>query len=414
MIDVAIVGAGAAGLGAAGRLAEAGRSCVLLEARDRVGGRTHTVETAEGWPVDRGGHWLHSPSLNPLVGVAEARGYRVDRCEQVWAQEWARQVLGPRYAAYEADWQRLHDGIEAVGESGPDRAISELLPADAPFRPAIGAAIGWIWGGSLEDISAVDYLRSQETMENWRLPVGYGRFVAGLAEGCDLRLGHGVERLERRPGGVRLSGRWGSLEAAAAIVAVPVSLLQAGRIAFEPGLPVAVERAAEGLRLGSDNKIYFRFPTEPDRDPFGGRRDFQTNSNFDSLRAAHIHVAPFGRGFVEVYVGGPLSRELEAAGEAAMYAYGREALAECFGSAVTRDLEPLLTTAWDSDPYSLGAYSYALPGRADDRRTLAEPLDERLVLAGEHTHESFPACVHGAWLSGRRAAEQLLESVPAA
>lgn len=63
MIDVAIVGAGAAGLGAAGRLAEAGRSCLVLEARDRIGGRAHTVETAEGWPIDKGCHWLHSLSL---------------------------------------------------------------------------------------------------------------------------------------------------------------------------------------------------------------------------------------------------------------------------------------------------------------------------------------------------------------
>lgn len=408
MIDVAIVGAGAAGLGAAGRLAEAGRSCVLLEARERVGGRAHTVETAEGWPIDRGCHWLHSPSLNPLVGLAEARGFAVDRCRQVWAQAWARQVLGPRYADYEAAWERLHAGTAQAEALGRDRPLAALLPEALPFRPAVAAAIGWIWGGPLEEVSAIDTQRSQETMENWRLPVGYGRFVADLGRGLSTRLGHAVERIERRPGGLRLSVPWGSLEAAAAIVAVPLSLLQLGRIAFEPGLPAAVEQALEGLRLGSDNKIYFRFPEEPARDPFGGRRDFQTNSNFDSERAAHIHVAPFGRALVEVYVGGRLSRELAAAGEQASYAYGREALAECFGSAVTRHLEPVLATAWDSDPFSLGAYSYALPGRADDRRTLAEPLDERLVLAGEHTHDLYPACAHGAWLSGRRAAEQLL------
>jgi monoamine oxidase len=410
VIDVAIVGAGAAGLGAAGRLAEAGRSCLVLEARDRIGGRAHTVETAEGWPIDKGCHWLHSPSLNPLVAVAEARGFAVDRCRQVWAQEWSRQVLGPRHADYEAAWERLHEGTAQAEALGRDRSLGELLPEALPFRPAVAAAVGWIWGGPLEEISAIDTVRARETMENWRLSVGYGRFIADLGRDLSLRLGHAVERIERRRGGVRLSGAWGSLEAAAAIVAVPLSLLQAGRIGFEPGLPASVERALGGLRLGSDNKVYFRFPEEPARDPFGGRRDFQTNSNYDSERAAHIHVAPFGRALVEVYVGGQLSRELAAAGEQALYAYGREALAECFGGAVTRDLEPVLATDWDGDPFSLGAYSYALPGRADDRRTLAEPLDERLVLAGEHTHDVFPACAHGAWLSGRRAAEQLLKA----
>lgn len=414
MIDVAIVGAGAAGLGAAMRLAEAGRSCLLLEARERVGGRAHAVHTAEGWPIDKGCHWLHSASRNPFVELAEQRGFAVDRCDQRWALPWAERVLGARYADYEADWERLHAGAERALAEGRDRSLAEALGPEAPFAPTIAASVGWIWGGPLGEVSAIDHARAVETFENWRLPAGYGSFVADLARDLPLRLGHAVERIERRAGALQLSGAWGSLEAQAAIVAVPLSLLQAGRIAFEPGLPAAVERALEGLRLGSDNKIYFRFPDEPARDPFGGRRDFQTNSNFDSERAAHIHVAPFGRALVEVYVGGRLSRELAAAGPEAMTAYGREALVECFGGGVERHLEPLLTTDWDSDPFSLGAYSYALPGRADDRQVLAEPLDERLVLAGEHTSPGEPACAHGAWRSGRRAAEQLLAAALAA
>ncbi|MEX0760770.1 MAG: NAD(P)/FAD-dependent oxidoreductase, partial [Tistlia sp.] len=383
--------------------------CLLLEARERVGGRAHTVATAEGWPIDTGCHWLHSASENPFVALAERRGFAVDRCTQVWAEDWARKVLGPRWPALEADWERLEAAAQAAA-SGEDLSLAEALPADASFQPFIAAAIGWIWGGPLEEISATDHHRSRETRENWRLEGGYGRFVADLAGDLPLRLGHAVERLERRPGGVRLSGAWGSLEAAAAIVAVPLSILQEGRLRFEPGLPAATVRALEGLRLGSDNKIYFRFPGDPARDPFGGARDFQTNSRFDSDRAAHIQVAPFGRELVEVYVGGSHSRALAAAGEEALFAQGREALVDCFGSGVARHLEPLLATRWDSEPFALGAYSYALPGRADDRRTLAEPLDERLVLAGEHTNDLFPACAHGAWLSGRRAAEQLLEA----
>ncbi|SMF10062.1 monoamine oxidase [Tistlia consotensis] len=413
-VDVAIVGAGAAGLGAAGRLAEAGRSVVVLEARDRVGGRAHVVQTAEGWPIDKGCHWLHSASKNPFVALAERRGFAVDRCEQLWARDWTRKVLGEAAYELEATWEELFEAAEAAERSGRDASLSALLPDGARFKPHVAAAIGWIWGGALDAVSATDHVRSLETMENWRLPAGYGSFVADLATDLPVELGRAVERLERLPSGVRLSGAWGSLEAAAAIVAVPLSILQQGRIAFAPGLPAAQAAALEGLRLGSDNKIYFRFPTEPGRDPFGGERDFQTNSRYDSERAAHIHVAPFGRALVEVYVGGPLSRELEAAGSGAMVAYGREALAECFGSRVGPDLEPVLTTGWDADPFSLGAYSHALPGRADDRRTLAARFDERLALAGEHTNDVFPACAHGAWLSGRRAAEQLLESVPAA
>lgn len=413
-VEVAIVGAGAAGLGAAGRLAEAGRSCLVLEARERVGGRAHTILTEEGWPLDQGCHWLHSASENPFVALAERRGFAVDRCRQLWADQWTRKVLGVRMAALRADWERLEAAAERAAAEGRDLSLAATLPEDAPFKAFIGSAIGWIWGAPLDEVSAIDHFRSRETLENWRLAAGYGSFVADLARDLPVRLGHAVERIERLPAGVRLSGTWGSLEAGAAIVALPLSLLQQGRVVFDPALPAEVERALEGLRLGSDNKAWFRFPEDPARDPFGGERDFQTNSRYDSERAAHIHVAPFGRPLVEVYVGGRLSRELEAAGPEAMLAHGREALTDCFGSAAGRHLTPLGTTGWDADPFSLGAYSYALPGHADDRRALAEPLDERLVLAGEHTHDTFPACAHGAWLSGRRAAEQLLGAALAA
>ena len=122
-------------------------------------------------------------------------------------------------------------------------------------------------------------------------------------------------------------------------------------------------------------------------------------------------VRPLDRPAIYCFFGGRFAARLEAEGEGAMFSHAVGELTRLFGSDVRRQLAPLAATAWRRDPWARGSYSYALPGHADDRAVLAEPVDDRLFFAGEATSPNFFSTAHGAWLSGIAAAEAALASL---
>jgi monoamine oxidase len=174
--DVVVIGAGAAGVGAGRALAEAGSRFVVLEARDRIGGRAWTVDSGRGHPIDLGCEWLHSADINPLVPLAREVGVEVDEHAAVWASKWIEAQLGAAaYADYRAAVEALYDGAAALAEAdGPDVPWSDFLEPGSRWRAPLDAVCGWITGVRLDQVSAVDAGRNQETMVNWRLPGGYG------------------------------------------------------------------------------------------------------------------------------------------------------------------------------------------------------------------------------------------------
>jgi monoamine oxidase len=401
--DVVIIGAGAAGIAAGRRLIEAGLRIVIVEARDRIGGRAHTVATEAG-PVDLGCEWLHSADRNPFTAIAQGFGLALDERLPDWGTRLRR--LGAS-GAEEADWYRarneFHSRLDAAGAAAEDAAASTLLPPGGRWNALLDAISTWANGAELARISIKDYASYADSGVNWRVRDGFGMLIARIDDGLPVALGNPVSQIDHRGRAILVETPRGSLRARAVLVTVPPTLLAAETIRFTPRLPDDKLAAAHGLPLGLANKLFLALDgTPPDLPPNGhvlGARDRVATGSYE--------LRPHGRAIVAAYFGGVLARELELAGAAAMASFAVEELVAIFGTALRSQLRRLASSAWHGDPFARGSYSHALPGHAGDRASLARPIDHRVFFAGEACILGDFSTAHGAYRSGRAAAEQI-------
>jgi monoamine oxidase len=406
-VDIAVVGAGAAGIGAARRLVDKGSVSVLvLEARDRVGGRVHTIEPA-GFPLDRGAEWLHSADRNPLSPMARDLGFSIHRRPPEWTTRLRRS--GATIEA-EADWIAIREAQgwarrKAAAEPS-DRPLASLLPPIGRWNELLDATSTWGNGAELDRVSVKDYVRYEDSGVNWRLREGYGRLFERLAEGLPIARDAAVSRIDHGGRAIRLETTRGTVTARRIIVTVPTSIIAAEVLRFDPPLPDKLAAAA-GLPLGVDDKLFIALSgslpgVEPDIYLVGSTTSRETMS---------YQVRPLDRPAIYCFFGGRFAAALEREGEEAMFSFAAGELTRMFGNNIRGQLAPLASTAWQRDPWARGSYSYALPGHAEDRATLAASVDNRLFFAGEATSPNFFSTAHGAYLSGLTAAEAALATV---
>jgi monoamine oxidase len=402
--DVVIVGGGAAGVGAARRLASSGLATLLVEASPRIGGRARTIEVA-GIAVDLGCGWLHSAERNPWVGIAEASGFTVDRSPPTWGEQFRDLGFTPaEQEAADAARAAWRERLPAV----PLDSAGDALEPGGAWNAYLQAMSGYVSGARLERISAADYRAYEEasTRRNWRVPAGYGPLVAAsLPATVAVRLATPVEAIEGGRAGVTLATRGGGLTARGAIVTVSTSVL-AGDALRLPAALDAWRHAAAGLPLGQNEKLFLEtvgpHPFEPETHVLGDPRDARTGT---------YHIRPFGRPVIEGFFGGDGAAIVAREGPMAGFAYATDQLAALFGEDVRRRLRPLAASDWTRTAHVGGAYSYALPGRVAERAALARPFEERLFFAGEATHASDFSTAHGGYLSGVRAAEEAIAAL---
>ncbi len=401
-IDVAVIGAGAAGLAAARRLRERGINALVLEARPRIGGRAHTVITSTGHAVDLGCGWLHSADRNPWVPIARGLGFEIDETLPGWGSRFIR--MGYSEADQE-DWFRTREAFyqrleAAAGE--PDRPASSLLEPGNRWNAMLDAVSTFANGVELDRLSAHDYNRYDSTDVNWRVREGYGALVTRFGAALPVRLATAVRRVDWSGRVVALATDAGTLRAKAIILTVPPSVIAAEGIDFTPALPPEKLAAAHGLPLGADNKLFFALSGEwAEIGP-----NWHVLGSTQRTRTAVYQLNAMGKPIVEMFVGGELARGLEAAGQAAMAQFGIDELAEVFGNRIRSALKPLVSSAWVRDPYARGSYSFALPGHADDRAIWAAPIDDRIFFAGEAASARDFSTTHGAYLTGLEAADR--------
>jgi len=412
-IDIAIIGAGAAGL-AAGKTCQAlGRSFVVLEAKDRVGGRAHTDTRTFNTPWDRGGHWLHSASLNPLTKLADELGFDYLKRQSFamrrlhlggdWADDAARTECA---AALAADFARS----DALGAAGKDVAALEAFDTGGRWYRITHHDMEAICARPPKDVSALDYYRYGDTEENWPVVKGYGALVAACGAGVPVSLSTAVSEVDWSGAGVALVTPRGTVKARAAIITVSTNVLASGVIKFTRPLPVEMQHALGMIPTGLANKVAVQFS----RDVFGlpdTSYAYMMDERDAARRAMSIQIRPFGQELAIAYLGGDHAVEMEAAGDEAAFAETRAALADMFGSDILRHVVKMEATHWGADPHTMGAYSCALPGGADLRDRLRDPVEGKVFLAGEATHAMWFSTVHGAWESGIAAAERAAKSL---
>jgi monoamine oxidase len=402
MIDLAIVGGGAAGIAAAREARDRGLKCMILEASNTVGGRACTAEW-RGQALDLGATWLHSASRNPLGALAEQIGFDIDRSPVPWRKQFKN--LGFSQEEQAQSWEVMEAFAERLRSAPPasDRASDALEPG-CEWNGFLESLNGYLNGTSLARTSAADFMAYWDSSENsnWRLPKGYGALLTALAEDLDVRTGCAVQGVEWSAAGVRLSSDQGVVEAKHAIIAVPTNALASGAIIFAPGVDARLHAAAQ-LPLGRVEKLFLTLA-----DPRSAPENAHLIGNPRSSETGSYMLRPLGMPVVEGFFGGDW---LEGLGADDLAAKTRDELGHLLGADFARSLRPAAYSDWKRHAFIRGSYSFARPGQHGARAALAAPVDGPLAFAGEACSDTDFATVHGAWQSGQVAVAQLFGDV---
>ena len=414
MFDVVIVGAGMAGLAAARALAEAGRSVLVLEASERIGGRILTVRTG-GEVIELGAEFVHGQPAELLALIAEAGLTTYERT---------------------GDFLRL-EGDGLVEEGGDDRedlleGLKEYAGPDCSFAEYVGglnvepwqreAATGYVEGFNAADANEASVLAlgRQQVAEDasegdrvWRVREGSDRvpqylYERAQAAGATLLLRHAVEALDWVKGLVRVRCRNGyTAVARRVLVTVPLGVLQAGQVRIAPK-PEAAMLAGAGLRMGQAVRftVVFRERLWPTGMSFLLTPELTPPVWWTAYPSESLSLTG--------WIGGPRAAALLGKSEAEMTELALPAIAAALATLQARveaAFVSLHTYDWRADPNACGAYSWVAVGGLEASAALAEPVEETLFFAGEHTDVTGHwGTVHAAYGSGLRAAAQVLAS----
>jgi monoamine oxidase len=412
-IDVAIIGAGAAGLGAAHALKDSGLSVAVLEARERVGGRGHTVVLSPEITFDLGCGWLHSADKNSFVGIAEQLNFEINKTLPPWRD---RVAVGKAFppelraefiASLDSFFERIEQAAQGAVEDGRDSPASNYLEPGNRWNPMIDAISTYINGCELDQVSILDFDAYEDTNINWRVRRGYGALMAAYGAILPVVFDCAVKLIDHSGQRLRIETSRGTLDAARAIVTVPTNLIAQETIRFHPALPEKVDAAAN-LPLGLADKVMLALDN-PETLPAEG------NLRGATMRTAMgtFHIRPFGQPCIEGFFGGRYAQAMEDEGDGAIAAHSIDEIASFLGNDIRRQLKPLSESRWAHDPFARGSYSHALPGHAGKRAVLAAPVDDRLFFAGEATSPNFFSTAHGARDSGERAAKEVMAALSA-
>lgn len=416
-----VVGAGFAGLAAAQRLIERGVEVVVLEARDRIGGRVYSV-TRDGVTYDMGASWIHGLSGNPMTAFTDELGLARTVTDYDARQDFAaggKELTGD---ALESPFVLLDTVLEQVAESeGTDVSLADAIDNviatmglsdndKADLAYALHSQIELEFAAPASRLSARCFDEGDE-LKGGDAIVGQGlmRIAEHLSEGLDIRFARAVTRIEVDEFGVRAWVGTDVHEADHIVVTVPLGVLAAGRIEFTPPLSVPKQTALGKVEMGLLHKTWLRFDSafwrEVQTEAFMGLRTpvgrFAEWMNLDALTDWPILLA---------LNAGPEGHRLESLSDEAVVAEALTVLRSVFEPQGLTVPDPIdaLVSRWGLDPFSLGAYSYLPVGACeDDRLELARPEHDRIHFAGEHTSTTSPAMIHGAYQSGRRAADEV-------
>ena len=417
-----ILGAGIAGLAAARYLADHDHSVIVLEARSRVGGRIWTDHSL-GVPIDLGAAWIHGIEGNPMAELAQR--FNLDWIPADFEALELIDTDGHRLTWEEHDQidrasLRLFHHLEQIkGLASPEQSMRQGLEPtiqEMALTEVIQRGLLWTLGSEME----IEYASNAEelSLRYWNedqdlpgdeviLTQGYGQIVERLAAGLDIRLNTCVQQINYSDDWIQVRTDRGLFCAPQVIVTLPLGVLQQGSVTFQPQLPARKQGAIQRLQMGTLNKVVLKFAASvwPDH--------LHRLGQLKSTAAETIEFWNYGcytqQPILVALLGGAQARRLETLTSDQVLNHVMTDLRRILGVDIPNPVA-MLKTGWYEDPFSRGAYSHVAPGaQIEDYELLAEPVQGRLLFAGEATHRLHPCTVHGAYLSGIREAQRLLQ-----
>jgi monoamine oxidase len=416
--DVIVIGAGIAGLTAAKLLVGWGYGVAILEATDKVGGRILTDHSL-GAAFDLGAGWIHGPRGNPISKLAENVSAKTfltsDNSFRVFDAQ-CSVVPKAKILKKQDEFEALLAKVDATFD--PDLPLSKAIEKVAPetksdpiLKWMLSAYTEFDTGGPLDQLSAYYFDEDEAYPGNDVIfSQGYDQILSPLAKGLDIRLNHPVDRIEYEKGeGAYLYVGNERFESSFVICTAPLGVLQKGSIAFEPKLPRAVTKSISNIGMGNVTKLALKFdeafwPT--DVQYFGLMTKEQGRWNyFLNYRTFSDQNILVGLSF------GHYAKKIEQLNDQEMVDDCVAAIRSMFGNNAPAPAA-FMPTRWSKNPYSKGAYSYSKTGvKPCDFDELATPIEDVILLAGEHTTFKHHATTHGAYLSGIRAAQLIEEEL---
>lgn len=419
--QVIVIGAGIAGLAAAAKLQANGYRIQIIEGRERIGGRIWTSRAWDDMPVDLGASWIHGVTKNPITDLADTTG--IERTPTDYENSLVYTMEGEELAdadveLLEEQLMTLLDATAALVEDTDDMsladAIQQVLSEHAEsldqtsLNFSINSMIEHEYAADVEELSAQYWDNDSEVMGGDVIFLdGYDQILDQLKTGLTIHTEQHVKAIDYTTESIIITTDTATFEAEHVIITVPLGVLKQGTIRFIPPLDTPKTEAITLLKSGLLNKTWMRFPTAfwPKEPEIINYIDEQKGRWAEFLNLYHYTDKPILLGFNA----GSYGHMLESRSDAEIIADGMHVLRTIYGPTIP-DPEAWQITRWGTDPFAFGSYSFLGVGATDALRDdLAQPVAGRLFFAGEATSRTYPSTVHGAYLSGLRAADEVMQ-----
>ncbi len=418
--DVLVLGAGIAGLAATRTLVDKGLSVIVLEARDRIGGRIWT-DASLGLPLDLGASWIHGVKGNPITKLAKEFGAKTvvtNEGNGIVYHSDGSEMSDAEYVDIENLFESIYEEVAELQDSTDDdmplqQAFDQVIAdRDLSSRDLhnlnhyIHGAFALELGADPDNLSLWEWDQDEEFGgDEVVFPGGYRQITDGLAKDLDIRLGEKVTRISYDANGVQVETSSGMFLADKAIVTFPLGVLKQAGVKFDPPLPESKQSAINRLDMGVLNKVYLKFS------------EVFWDEGIEAISYVGEEVGEWcdwlsfetyvGEPVLMAFHGGAKGYAIEELSDDEIIAGAMKTLRVIYGDEVP-DPEGFLITRWGKDPLAFGSYSHIPPfASGADYDALFEPVDDVLYFAGEAASREYPATVHGAYLSGVAAAGEI-------
>ena len=414
--DVVVIGGGSSGLAATAELMKQGKSVVCIDAMNRKGGRAYTDHSIFGVPYDMGCHWLHNFSGNQLAKWGKKQKnltiYKLK--ERYVVYDGSKRIKGMKLSSM---YGKIENLLYSDTNYNKDVPFMDLIPQKLIEKP---------WFDTVHQLMgactpARDFNMFSPYDDNVNstgsgkgdgfCTEGYGTLVHQLRKNVPVKVKTIAKEIKWDGNGVKVETNQGTISAKACIVTVSQGVLGAGKIKFTPALPNIKYEAFDGISMGSYNHITFQL-----KDEFYEEFKIKPDAYFMKRIESNGAISPKGscgtlrnQGTSISYfdVGGQFGKDLEAEGSEASIDFIKNRLRKAFSSDFDKYFIKAHVTSWGKNPWVLGSYSGAIPGKAKLRKVLKESVGDKIFFAGEATSGSYATC-HGADRTGTRAAKELI------